>query len=114
MQIITILGFVPQPFLEQYQLAPFMDAAPFHLAEAVLDAIAAARTWFVCIPARLTWLLQPLDTHAFLRVKRGLRREALDDESAADGEEPLAKMMRYTVCAVSRGVLQAHEWRGQQ
>ena len=110
-QIVTILGFILRPFLELFQPVLFMDAAPFHLAAEVLSAIAAAGLWFVCIPARFTWLLQPLDTHVFLRLKRKLRRDAVDDESAGDGEEPLAKMMRYTVHAASRGVLQAHQWR---
>ena len=110
-QIVTILGLILRPFLELFQPVLFMDAVPFHLAAAVLRAIADAGMWFVCIPARLTWLLQPLDTHAFLRLKRKLRRDAVDDESAGDGEEPLAKMMRYAVHAASRGVLQAHRWR---
>ena len=57
-------------------------------------------------------MLQPLDTHVFLRFKRKLRCHAADDKSAGDGEEHLAKMMRYTVHAASRGVLQAHRWRG--
>ena len=110
-EIITILGLILEPFLAEYQPVLFMDAAGFHLTAAVMSALAAARIWFVCIPARITWLLQPCDTHCFLRLKRWLRRAFLDRVDARDGERPLAHMIRLAVRAATRELLQAKRWR---
>ena len=56
-EIITILGLISRPFLNEYQPALFLDAAPIHLTAAVMTALAAAAIWFACIPARVTWML---------------------------------------------------------
>ena len=65
-EIITILGMILQPFLEEYQPVLFLDAAPVHLTAAVMTALAEASIWFALIPARVTWMLQPLATRGFL------------------------------------------------
>ena len=110
-EILQILGLVLEPFLAEYQPVLFMDAAGFHLTAPVMSALAAARIWFACIPARVTWMLQPCDTHCFLRLKRWLRRAFLDRLDARDGERPLAYMIRLAVRAATRGLFQAKRWR---
>ena len=56
----------PFPTLQPILL---MDALKQHFSASVLRACARVRIWPLLVPARLTWLLQPLDTHAFARYK---------------------------------------------
>ena len=109
--IITILGMILQPFLHEFQPVLYLDAAPIHLTGPVLAALAAGDIWFSCIPARVTWMLQPLDTHGFLLLKRWLRRAFQERMDAREGERPLSHMIRLAVRAATRGVLQAKAWR---
>ena len=52
-----------------------MDAAPIHLHTDVLEQGMKSNIWLACVPAGLTWLLQPLDTHVFALYKRWLRNQ---------------------------------------
>ncbi len=67
--IVRILGLALRPFMDRFQPILSFDAAPLHLTTEVSEEIRAAGLWFLLIPARLTWLLQPCDTHLFSRYK---------------------------------------------
>jgi hypothetical protein len=49
-----------------------LDCASQHLSPRVAAAAAHCGIWIMYIPAGLTWLLQPCDTHLFSRYKRYL------------------------------------------
>jgi hypothetical protein len=51
----------------------FLDAVRLHITRLVLAACNAVGLWVVVVPARMTWLLQPLDTHSFLAYKAHLK-----------------------------------------
>ena len=108
--IIKILGMVLTPYLTQYQPILSFDAAPLHLTVEVLAEIQAASMWFLVIPARATWLLQPLDTHVFLKYKRFIKRRFAETLMAAS-DDSKAKSMIKLVVEAARYVLQAHEWQ---
>ena len=66
--------------------------------------------WPVVIPARVTWLLQPLDTHIFKRFKTNLRRACLRERILTlDGKLPIAGLVRCLVQAIG-GVLGGVDW----
>lgn len=50
-----------------------LDCCPAHLSRIVLNHAARLHIRLVIIPARLTWLLQPLDTHVFAQLKNDIR-----------------------------------------
>ena len=52
-----------------------MDCAQAHTCRRVLTQCRALKMSVVFIPGRCTWLLQPLDTHVFEKLKRVLRLE---------------------------------------
>ena len=52
-----------------------MDAASIHLHTSVLEQGMKSNIWLACVPAGLTWLLQPLDTHVFALYKAWLRNQ---------------------------------------
>ena len=72
-RVLEILGGILQPYLGELQPVLLMDACRLHLHPAVLRACLRHQLWPLIIPAKLTWLLQPCDTHAFQSYKRFLK-----------------------------------------
>ena len=109
-QVIRILRDAPAPFAGELQPILLFDAAPCHIAPCVWSACAAAGIWAVLVPARATWLLQPLDTHAFLAYKVRLQGAYQDARLlTADGEMNLPELVPC-VCRAVREVLEARAW----
>ena len=107
--IIRLLSLVLQPLRGRYQLVLIFDAVPLHLADAVMAELKAEGFWYLVIPARLTWLLQPLDTHTFAKFKRHLRIHHQDAASAPSEPNVTLRMLRLVIGAI-RGVLQSWRW----
>ena len=82
----------------------------FTWPQEVLAEIAAASMWFLVIPARVTWLLQPLDTHAFFRYKFFLTRKFAETAMDVPGLNKVKKMFQLVVEAM-RYALQGHRWQ---
>ena len=51
-----------------------LDCCPSHTSRSVLCHARRLRMQVALVPARLTWLLQPLDTHVFAQLKNDIRR----------------------------------------
>ena len=70
-----------------------MDVCKPHISNRVL-AFAARWHVFIClIPASLTWLLQPLDTHVFLALKTRLRE--IQESSRAETPEGVLPKLQH-------------------
>ncbi len=96
--------------MAENQLVLWLDACRVHLAQCVFDAAAAARIWVVVIAAKMTGVIQPLDTHAFLRFKLYLQQAYQRARlTTADGAIGIARLTPC-VCEAIRYVLQAHCW----
>ena len=109
-KVMAVLGHVLRPHLATKQPVLLLDALSVHIAPQVFRAAAKAGIWLVVIPAKLTFLLQPADTHAFYKYKMYLRRKYLEvSADAVDGEVKLEKLLLAMNDAV-RGVFQAHAW----
>lgn len=59
------------------QLVIALDSASQHLSDSVITHAARLGLHLLFIPARMTYLLQPLDAHVFGTLKRTLRRQQL-------------------------------------
>ena len=68
------------------QIVLLLDAAKIHLYEIVLRACRAAGVWPIVVPPRMTFLLQPLDTHVFAVYKWRLL-QAYQRARVASGSE---------------------------
>jgi hypothetical protein len=55
------------------QIVLILDCCPAHMSRCVLSHARRLRMRLAIIPARLTWLLQPLDTHVFAQLKNDIR-----------------------------------------
>ena len=109
--IIRLLGKALAP--RRGQVAPiiFMDTARCHGHARVLRACRDTGIVPIFIPAKATWLLQPLDTHAFALYKAAMRR-AYNDAHIDCGNNVL-----YTVSWIwilvtfTQRVLQGRTWK---
>lgn len=97
--------------LDQYKVIFFMDCARQHLNYRV--AMAAARNGFylVYVPASLTWLLQPCDTHVFAKYKRCLSALLGQVRAASPDATVCGQDWLRCVAVTIRKVMQGHVWR---
>ena len=98
------------PMWPPLQPVLFMDAANCHIHPCVAQSCAALNIWLIVVPARLTWLLQPLDTHAFREYKAffkaAYQRARLETE---DGQLTVGQFVAV-FCETVRSVLQGRRW----
>ena len=60
--------------MTRYHVILIMDAHRAHISETICRRATAAGMTLVYVPAKLTWLLQPADTHLFAPFKAAVRR----------------------------------------
>ena len=96
---------------EHYWPVLLMDCARQHLHVSVLRAAARCHIRLVFIPAKLTWLLQPCDTHVFMKYKRELRAQYQDGRAAAeDGRVTVRMWLRMIVRTIIK-VMESTDWQ---
>ena len=61
-----------------------MDACTVHMCSSVLRKCRQLGIAVVIIPSRMTWLLQPLDTHVFARLKTDIRKRSFEAIARSD------------------------------
>ena len=83
--IMEILKLALEPLLPSMQPILAFDASPIHLQPGVLQLLGELDIWWLLIPKKLTWLLQPLDTHTFSKYKRHVRNGWIDTLLAQEG-----------------------------
>ena len=72
--MVEKLAVALAPFASQVQPILLMDAAKLHWVLAVMNTCGRKGVWPMLVPAKLTWLLQPCDTHMFLKYKLHLQK----------------------------------------
>ena len=108
--LVTVLGRKLAPFLKYFQPILIFDAYSAHLSPYVFRAAARAHIWTVVIPAKMTGLLQPLDTHVFYKLKMYLRRRWLETALQSDaGQVTMVDTIAATNDAV-RCILEKYSW----
>ena len=94
------------------QVVVLLDAARIHFAPEVLRACKAVHFWLIVVPARMTFLLQPLDTHVFAVYKARLQRayqSARSRSHAANGDLCIEEFLQCIDHAI-RSVLEERSW----
>ena len=72
LDMIDILETRLRRFSSRYASILYCDAFSPHCASSVLRRLGALRIAYCCVPAGLTWALQPCDTHVFRGFKHRL------------------------------------------
>lgn len=109
-RIVRKLGLALRPFLGEFQPVLLMDAVPLHFAEPVRQACFAWGLWPVIIPAKMTFLLQPCDTHVFQAFKQHLRSGVQEARlGTTGGELTIAEFLACMYKSI-RQVVQGQRW----
>ena len=109
-QIVRWLAAALSPVLGGRQPILLFDAYRAHLCHGMFNACASARIWPVVIPAKMTWLLQPLDTHALLPYKIRLQQLYSSARTrSAVGDVGVEELLQCIFVAI-RTVLQGRRW----
>ena len=88
-----------------------LDVHPSHIHNSIFLHARRCGVRIVYIPAKMTWLLQPCDTHVFARLKLALRLSWQDQKSRSpDGEVSTEGWMRL-VCNSIVSVVSKGDWR---
>jgi hypothetical protein len=108
--IIRMVAAAVAPFAWVYQPIIFLDAARCHLKWNVFAACARVGIWPIVVPARMTWLLQPLDTHVFASFKRHLQAAGLRARCAAVVAGDVLEQLLAALCEAVGAVLLDGSW----
>ena len=98
-------------YLSTHQIILVLDVAKSHFDTTIFSLATRQAIRLLYVPAKLTWLLQPADTHAFSSLKRRLRKAwvTLCVESAT-GEIQRAKWIQC-LFKVAADLLTGTQWR---
>ncbi|MCP4244382.1 MAG: hypothetical protein GY772_27875, partial [bacterium] len=96
---------------EAHQVVLLLDCCMIHCTEAVLRAARRLDIWLVFVPKKLTWLLQPCDTHLFRRYRAHMQREVSELRLRRRIVlVDLIDLLRIAVKCVRNVVVECHEW----
>ena len=109
-QTIRWLRDALMPFTDSRQVLLLFDAHRVHTAPRVFAACTACNVWPVLVPAKATWLMQPLDTHAFLAYKIRLQGACQEARLATPSGEMNLLEVIPCVCRAVREVLEGRSW----
>ena len=107
-RIVRALKAALEPHVGDTQVVSVMDAARTHIA--ALGACRAAGIWPLLVSARLTWLLQPLDTDGFSLFKNVLQLAYQRARSANPSGSLAMAVFVPCVCEAVRRVFQGRSW----
>ena len=108
--ILAHIGDFAKTHAKDRQVILIMDALGVHCSEPVLAAARRHKIWVCIIPASMTSLLQPLDTHVFARFKLYFRMRLHEMmQSGANKDLEILQVLRALMLTI-KGVLQRHEW----
>jgi len=109
-EYIRLLGDALRAHAPDRQPILIWDALRVHLHEKVLRAAGREGILVVAIPAKMTWLLQPLDTDVFARYKQSIRRRYRDTLVRGHGDTIHTVTVLQVIGQVCREVLQGNAW----
>ena len=109
-KIVRELGKVLRVRAGDCQAILLLDAHVCHFSKATLAACRDYDIWPVIIPARMTSLLQPLDTHVFARFKMFLRTRLHQLMLTGVNEDLTSEQVIDALLHAIKGVMQRHSW----
>ena len=87
-----------------------MDDCTVHVSDVVLQKCRSLGIAVVIVPARCTWLLQPLDTHVFAKLKNEIRQRCFAAVArSASGHMTPCERIRLQGAAIRR-ILVEQDW----
>lgn len=110
-RILRALASVLRTQAPYFQPVLVLDVAACHLHASVMQTASNLGIWLHFVPAKLTFLLQPLDTHCFTTFKFQLRRMFSEARSRSQNGDVTPVEWLRILMALPKQVLAAHVWR---
>ena len=110
LEILRELHAAIVPLLCELQPILLFDAAPQHTQASVFRMARRLQIWPLPIPAGCTYLLQPLDTHAFLSFKRCLEQKNQEAQVEAGRSDVNLQRFLACVCAAIQEIISNQSW----
>ena len=85
MAMLRLISLAVDSWRWQYQPVLLLDVAPCHIGQDVMECARELDICLAYVPARCTWLLQPLDVAAFYAFKEWLKQEFQSMRQAGSG-----------------------------
>ena len=106
----VFIDFLGSPLASTLYIIMLFDACRMHLNEETLAYMKTLCIHLCLIPARMTWLLQPLDTHGFQLYKNLLR--SLYADARCDSPTGSLSIVEFSrlLFRVIRQCLQGRQW----
>ena len=109
-RILTHIRRVVLAAAPNYEVVVLLDSAPMHAHPAVLAHAARLRVHLLFVPSKMTWLLQPLDTHVFGTLKHSLHSLQLEQRATAEEARIPKDAWVPLVAAAVQQVLVERQW----
>lgn len=94
----------------RYHVILLMDAHRAHINETICRRAKALNMFLLYVPARLTWLLQPADTHLFAPFKSSIRRTYTNRRLAAHDGRLSRDEWLGVVCEALQDTVMNRQW----
>ena len=110
-RILTLLCKCLAEYSVTHQIILVLDVASCHFHSSVLGYATRLGIRLVFVPAKLTFLLQPLDSHCFSRLKRKLKEKWLSLAAESDSGTVSHQAWLSAVFIVVPSVLCGVKWK---
>ena len=109
-RIIELLGACLRAFKKTHFFILSMDACPCHCTSQVAKACAKEGLHLLYVPASMTSVMQPCDTHVFARFKQFISSQMeLKKLASSSGEVTIVQIVE-TICDGASQVIQRQSW----
>ena len=109
--VIRKLSEVLAPYRARFEPVLILDAAKVHCSRLVLEECNLSQIGYVLVPAHLTWLIQPLDTHGFRHFKGQLRKRYQDARVQTNGNDlSMEQFLDRCVFGAVQSLLENVQW----
>ena len=108
--LVRLLKQVLRPFRSTCDFVLSADTYRAHMTRPFLMALGRARIKYMLIPAKLTWCLQPLDTHVFAQYKAALWKAHQSRTCRSEAGRPSWEMVVGSLVEVIETVLRGKSW----
>ena len=107
---IVLLGGILKEFQTTHRFILYLDALRVHVSPKVLRAASRANLWICVIPAKMTWALQPCDTHVFASYKRLLGEEYQRRSGLTAAGDITWELVLESLWHVVNSLMQGKDW----
>ena len=110
LRYMRLLGRCLREYRQTHRFILYVDVLKAHICPAVLRVASAVNIWICVVPAKMTWALQPCDTHLFARYKQVLTEEFQRRSGLTTTGEISWQLMLESLWHVILLLLQGRDW----